>query len=376
MDNLTFKYGFDLTDIGTSYHYYTNAFNKYTKGENSNELSGFGDFRGNYGKWVLEAGFRGVYYSSLSKFAPEPRLAVKYLITDNLAVKSAAGLFSQNLVGATSDRDIVNFFQGYLSAPLDMVGSPGQNPDDFYLQKAWHLVAGLEFDFKNKWFIDLEAYYKNYTQLINFNKNKFYSKEDFPDAPSYMSGTFVSETGFAEGSELSVKYDNGDLKLELNYSLALVKRRYPDPEGRMVEYYPQYDRRHSLNLMGWYIFGKTHGWVATARWNYGSGFPFTPSAGYYEGITVDENGELNYLDQNGQMSILYGSYNSKRLPAYHRLDIALKKTFVFWKNSMAETELSVVNVCNTRNIFYIDRNTNEAAYQLPILPSLRVSYSF
>jgi hypothetical protein len=257
-----------------------------------------------------------------------------------------------------------------------MVGSPEQDADDFYLQKSWHLIAGLEFEMMNKLFFNLEAYYKDYTQLINFNKNKFFNKEDFPDAPTYMSGTFVSETGYAEGSEFSVKYDNGDLRLEINYSLALVKRRYPDPEGRMVEYYPQYDRRHNLNVMGIYIFGKARGWVATARWNYGSGFPFTPTAGYYEGVEVDENGETNYLDQNGQISILYGEYNSKRLPAYHRLDLAIKKTFVFRNNTMAETELSLVNAYNQQNIFYINRNTNQTAYQLPILPGLRVSYSF
>jgi hypothetical protein len=376
LNRQTVKYGFDFTDLRTSYRYYTNNYNNYEQEENSGELSGFIDYQGNFGRWVLEAGFRGAYYTSLMKFSPEPRLSVKFLIRENLAIKAATGMYTQNLVGAISDKDIVNFFQGYLSAPVDMVSTSGQDPDDFYLQKASHLVAGLEYDFRDKLFFDLEAYYKNYTQLINFNKNMLIDGNDFSDAPSYMNGVFISETGFAEGIEITAEYAANNLKLEVNYSFAIVKRRYLDPEEVIVEYYPQYDRRHNLNLMGVYAMGKKRSWVATARWNYGSGFPFTPSGGYYEGIVIDESGNLNYLDQNGQMSILYGPYNSKRLPAYHRLDIAIKKTFSFSKRSIIETEFSIINVYNRENIFYINRNTNKEASQLPILPSLRVSCSF
>lgn len=376
LHNQEIKYGIDFTDLSTSYRYFTNSYNKFEQGEHSNELSGFIDYQGKFGRWLLEGGLRAAYYATLNKISPEPRLAARYLITDNLAVKAAAGLYSQNLVGAASDKDIVNFFQGYLSSPVDMVKIPGQGQDNFSLQKASHLVAGLEYDFRGKVFLDLEAYYKNYTNLISFNKNKIFNKEDFPDAPSYLTGTFVSETGFAEGIEFSAKYEAGNLMMEVNYSLAMVKRRYTNPEGEIVEYFPQYDRRHNLNLLGMYVFGKNRSWMITARWNYGSGFPFTPTAGYYEANFFDENGNWNYLDQNGQMNIYYGSYNSKRLPAYHRLDFAVKKTIVIGLRSVVEAEFSLINVYDRQNIFYINRNTNEEAYQLPVLPSLRISYSF
>lgn len=376
MNRHTVKYGFDFTDLGTGYRYFTNQYNHYDQTENSGEMSGFAGYTGSFGRWVLEGGIRGTYYTSLKKFSPEPRLALKFLITENLAVKSAAGLYSQNLVGAVSDKDIVNFFQGYLSAPVDMVSVTGQDPDDFYLQKAGHLVAGVEFDPGDRWHFDLEAYYKNYTQLINFNKNKLVNEEDFPDAPSFMTGTFISETGFAEGIEFTAVYAASHLRCEANYSFAVVKRRYEEPSGAIVEYYPQYDRRHNVNLMGMYAFSKKRLWVATARWNYGSGFPFTPSAGYFEGNTFDEYGKTDYLSQNGQMNMLFGPYNSKRLPAYHRLDLAVKKTFNLGKRNVIDAEFSIVNVYGRENIFYVNRNTNEEAYQLPILPSLRIGWSF
>lgn len=376
MHRQTIKYGFDFTDLRTTYSYFTSDYNNYEQGENSGELSGYIGYEGNFGWFIIEAGFRGCFFTSLMKFSPEPRLAIRFLPGENIALKAAAGLYAQNLIGASSDKDIVNFFQGYLSAPVDMVSVAGQDPNDFYLQKASHLIAGIEYDLAGKLFFDLEAYFKNYTQLINFNKNKFFNKHSNPGAPSYMTGAFICETGYAEGIEVSAKYSVINCNVEINYSFAVVKRRYNDPQGQTVEYYPQYDRRHNLNISGMYAFGKKRSWMVTARWNYGSGFPFTPSAGYYEGISFDENGKLNYLTQNGQMNILYGPYNSQRLPAYHRLDMAIKKSFAFHNRRTLEAEFNIINVYNQQNIFYINRNTNEAAYQLPILPGLRVCYAF
>ena len=41
-----------------------------------------------------------------------------------------------------------------------------------------------------------------------------------------------------------------------------------------------------------------------------------------------------------------------------------------------DLQLSVTNVYNRKNIFYINRLTGEAVYQLPILPSLGVAFKF
>ena len=44
-------------------------------------------------------------------------------MTDNFRVKGSAGRYSQNLVAANSDRDVVNLFYGFLSAPEDLPSS-------------------------------------------------------------------------------------------------------------------------------------------------------------------------------------------------------------------------------------------------------------
>jgi hypothetical protein len=98
--------------------------------------------------------------------------------------------------------------------------------------------------------------------------------------------------------------------------------------------------------------------------------------GYYEAITFDENANINHLTSNGTLGIVYGDYNSARLQPYHRLDVAVKKRIELKGSCALESELSVINVYNRKNVFYVDRMTNEQVYQLPILPGLRVSVEF
>ena len=68
--------------------------------------------------------------------------------------------------------------------------------------------------------------------------------------------------------------------------------------------------------------------------------------------------------------------NEGRLPAYHRLDLNVKRT---WKEvGGGELELSagVTNVYSRENIFYINRITGQRKNQLPFLPSVGLDWSF
>ena len=144
-----------------------------------------------------------------------------------------------------------------------------------------------------------------------------------------------------------------------------------------AEYFPVFDRRHNINLVGTYMFGKNKDIELSIRWNLGSGLPFTPTAGYYQGedfqggVTTDPT-----TSNTDEVSTLLGEFNSKRLPTYHRLDITVKKQFNFKNNDILELIGSVTNVYDRRNIFYVSRVTSKAIYQFPIMPSIGVSYKF
>ena len=45
--------------------------------------------------------------------------------------------------------------------------------------------------------------------------------------------------------------------------------------------HPNFDRRHNINLVGNAKLGKDEV-VLSVRWNLGTGFPFTPTQGYYQ----------------------------------------------------------------------------------------------
>jgi hypothetical protein len=144
-----------------------------------------------------------------------------------------------------------------------------------------------------------------------------------------------------------------------------------------MEYFPVFDRRHNINMVGSYIFGKKKDLELNIRWNLGSGLPFTPTAGFYQGENFSGGVTTDITTTNpSDVSTLLGTFNSQRLPAYHRLDVTVKKQFTFKNEDVLEVIASVTNVYDRNNIFYINRVTNKTIYQFPILPSMGISYKF
>ena len=117
-------------------------------------------------------------------------------------------------------------------------------------------------------------------------------------------------------------------------------------------------------------------WEASLRWNFGTGFPFTQTQGFYENITFGNGINTDYTDINGELETLYAGLNEGRLPGYHRLDFTVKRKFFLSERTLLEADFSVTNIYDQDNIFYINRTTSEIVNQLPIMPSLGVSLSF
>ena len=119
-------------------------------------------------------------------------------------------------------------------------------------------------------------------------------------------------------------------------------------------------------------------WEFSARFNYGSAFPFTQTQAFIEKVDFGNQGiSTNYLTQNGNIDIVYANkINGGRLSDYHRLDLSVKKKINTGKRSFLEASGSVSNTYNRENIFYIDRITNKRENQLPVFPSLGLAWTF
>ena len=118
-------------------------------------------------------------------------------------------------------------------------------------------------------------------------------------------------------------------------------------------------------------------WETSLRYNFGTGFPFTYTQGYYEKFNFTDGIAANYITGQGGLGIKYDALlNAGRLPNYHRVDFSIKRKFFIGKRGVLEANFSITNVINRANIFYFDRVTAKRINQLPFLPAIGVNYSF
>ena len=372
------KYGIEVNGFRTEFNFFNSVGREITQDNNTTELCGYLDYKIIKGLFVINPGFRAQYYASLRNFSPEPRLGIKYNVNENFRLKAAGGIYSQNLISANSDRDVVNLFYGFLSGPdnlqSEIVREDGSVMERTHsLQKATHAILGAEYDLGKHLTLNVEVYYKWFNQLTNMNRNKLY--DDNPDnfeIPDVAKKDFIIETGEAFGVDAVFKYNLEKTYIWFVYSLGKVNRW----DG-VQSYAPVFDRRHNINLVATQKFGKDDVWEINLRWNFGSGLPFTQTQGYYHLIDYSQGIGTDITTNNSNdLGIIYADLNNGRLPAYHRLDMAIKRKFIISDRSEFNFTASCTNMYSRNNIFYVDRITNEKVYQLPILPSLGISWTF
>ena len=379
------KYGIEVSGFHTNLNYRDNT-GSITSLDRRNTLAAlYVMYRKNFNtKLVFEPGFRVQYYAGLNKFSPEPRLGLKYNLTNAVRLKAATGLYSQNIISTKSDRDIVNFFTGFILSPDQTIQNTDGKDVSSNLQTAYHVLGGIEVDVRNVEF-NLEPWYKNFTQSVELSRIKYNTN----------NGDFIAGNGKAYGVDLSAKYNKGPWYLwgvvsyqQVRYETLVVKdnKVTSSPsqpkvlEAEVVKqtYAPPFDRRVNINLLASYTFGKKRDIEVSGRFNYGSAFPFTQTQGFYENLNPTANSiGTNINQQNGTIGILYANdINGGRLSPYHRMDVSVKKRFALSKYSNIETQLSITNVYNRNNIFYVDRKDNIRVYQLPVFPSLGATWNF
>ncbi len=361
--NNEIQYGFVFNGINTDFEFKNFVGNTISQTDFTTELAGYIKYKQKWDKIIFEPSVRLQVYASQSKVRLEPRFGFKYNFSDALRFKLAGGLYSQNLVSSVNERDIVNLFVGFLAGPEQTIFEPGtREPTADRLQKAAHAIGGFEVDLSNRLTLNVETYFKDFSQIININRNKLSAQD--PD--------FAVETGEAYGLDLSLKYETPKTYVWATYSLGKVTR----DDGQQV--YPTvFDRRHNVNFLITQNFGANNLWEASARWNLGSGFPFTPTQGFYSNFNFGEGLETDVLTENPDLGIIYADErNSARLPYYHRLDVSLKRTFEFSRTTKLDVIASITNAYDRDNIFFFDRVRYERVNQLPILPSLGIDFKF
>ncbi len=369
-----FTFGIETNWIQTNFEIFNSNDRRIEQQEFTTQLGTFGQYSLQTKRSSLEAGFRVQYYASLGDANLEPRLQYRYTVKQNkFYLKGAIGRYSQNLLSASSDRDVVNLFYGFLSGPDNLSRNFNGNPVTHSLQKANHFVAGFDYIINKFSDMGIEGYLKDFTQLTNINRDKLFDDNNaFANQPERLKQDYIIESGKAYGGDFKYRFSKDKIYIWTVYSL-----NYVDRFDGIQTYKPVFDRRHNINVIFSYRFGKKKNHTTGFRWNYGSGFPFTQTQGFYEKPDFVANGvSSDYISQNGNLGVLYGQINGGRLPQFHRLDFSQKWEFLTAAKYKTELILSVTNVYNRENIFYFDRINYKRINQLPILPSIAYNIKF
>jgi hypothetical protein len=359
------KYGVEVSGMNTSLSYYSGNGIGTTEDRQSTMAALYFLYRKNFGgKFIFEPSLRVQYYSELNKLSPEPRIGMKYNISDNVRLKAATGIYSQNIISTKSDQDIVNLFAGFLLSPDQQIKDPNGNVVKSNLQTAYHGVGGVEIDIQRVE-LNVEPWIKYFGQVDELNRYKQFASD----------ADFVAATGLAKGMDLSGKYSHDRVYLWGALGYQEVSYTSIDSKGQKQIYPTPFDSRFSANAVASYTLGKKKDWDVSGRFNLHSPFPFTQTQGFYESNPLSINSDPNR--SNGTVGVLYADkINGGRLSYYHRLDISVKKKFELKNKTHLDVTLALTNAYDRNNIFYVNRVTNVKVYQLPLFPSLNLTWNF
>jgi hypothetical protein len=286
------------------------------------------------------------YGFSLQVF--QPRLNVSYALQENLFAKVSYGKFSQNVIALNNEEDVISLFEAWAGLP-----------ENLKPEMSDHYVLGIDYRFLPLSTVTAQVYYKTYSSLALYNRNKITS-----DQPDYLSGS-----GSAYGFELLLRH-----RIEWIEFIQTYTYGHTNVTVDGFTYAPRYDRRHTLNLAG--TVSPLKSVEISLRWEFGSGLPFTQTTGFYDRLTIPDPVRIPYYNETGRPIATLGPKNAARLPYYHRLDCGVHYSYSFNHGTKVKFGVNIINLYNQKNIMYYDRYTAQTIYMLPFFPSATIRAEF
>jgi hypothetical protein len=324
-------------------------------------------------KWKANGGLRISHFLANGKnyFGIEPRAAARYLIRPDLSAKASYATMNQYLhllsntgVGLPTD----------LWVPAtDRVGP----------QRSHQIAAGFAKDLMEpELTISLEGYYKWMNNVIAYKEGaSFLFLNDLgSNEPVRWEDNVTTGDGLSYGAEILVRKSSGDFTGWVGYTLSWTTLQFAELNNGNA-FYPRYDRRHDISVVGMYKI--RDGLSVSATWVYGTGQAITLPLATYPAIIHDPIYQGSLVGfPTAYFVNEYGEKNSFRMAPYHRMDAGIRWSTT--KEKYERTlEFSVYNLYNRYNPFfyYIDNDysgkpTLKQVTLFPIIPSLSYSAKF
>lgn len=327
------------------------------------------------GPWLLELGARVDAWAPRGEdpvVVPAPRLAMKRFFgrERDWAAKLAVGRYSQFLHSIRDEE---------LPLGLDIWVLSGERVPHAVSDQ---IQGGVEGFFGNNWSLSLEGYHRWFDGVVATNP---------ADDPNDPLDDLLRGTGTSYGADMMLRRVGEGVTGWLSLSWLKADRTFEDPFSGVLPpptltYAPIFDRRVDMDLV--LQFPLPWGMEGGGRFTYGTGLPFTrPRAAFnLYGPRFSSQGRLTWpgdvpADEDAPLGIVLAPRNSERFPAYHRMDVSVRKTFNPGWGSITPY-LDVVNVYNQRNVlFYFYQYetppyTRSGVSMFPILPTFGFEVSF
>lgn len=326
-------------------------------------------------KLAANLGLRGTAFMAGSRpyFNIEPRASARFLIDDQTSVKASYTVMNQYLhLLSTSS---LNLPSDLWVPATDKIGP----------QRAQQYSLGFFRDIDNPGLsLSLEGYYKDMSNIITYKEGvSFFDMEDPADLSE--NGAFEDKVssgiGHSYGAELMVQKPKGRLNGWLAYTLSWTKFKFEDiNDGKF--FYPRFDRRHDLNLVGFYELSPRI--RINALFTIATGNPIIIAK--QDGTTVSNipaDGNLANPDIYLDNSSIFSGRNDFRTELYHRMDLGIQFSRTRKKGTRT-WEFSFYNIYNRKNPFFYsmgyDQSGNERALYkytiFPFIPSFTYSFKF
>lgn len=301
---------------------------------------------------------------------PEPRLALSYNLTKNMAVKASYAIMNQYALLLS---------QSIVGPPLD-IWVP--STDLIKPQNSRQVALGIAKDFRNNFALTIETYYKKSSNLVDYREGVTYlNKKDIADDKGWES-LVTQGRGWAYGGEFLLQKRKGKISGWIGYTLSWNWMQF-DSLNLGRKYPAKYDRRHDASVV--LIYKPKDRFLISASWVYSTGNAFTMPVSVASIPMVDP-----FYTNYQHSSTIYSTKNGLRMPSYHRLDLSAQFIKQLKKQRKRIWEVSIYNVYNKQNSYYYFMEINKEEFGsnwypkyklkkvvlLPIIPSISYKLSF
>ncbi len=332
-----------------------------------NIYSLFGDMTKTWdSKFTVKPGLRIEYNPILSdeyKLLFSPRMSIKYLV-DNLGyITLGGGRYYQNLFTVQQENQTLQIIDNWF--PIDETSPPGIA--DSYSLGIETTGRILDEDIK----FTIEGYYKYMQNLQNW-KDRGRTVDDIIEEMR-IDSFFVRSDAHAYGIEFLAEKQFGKLNGNMSYTYGKVRKTIDDPLVENDTFDAHWDIPHSFKTTVNYHLNRN--WSFGTAMTYTTGRPYTENTGYY----VE-----HFEDGDTQITAIKGRRNRMRYPDYFRWDISVNYNWYFRNGSKLLLNTSILNLTNRKNVqaYIYEQNDSDGTIKrsvfpmLPLLPSVRLSYSF